>query len=248
VKMLGPSYEFKAFRYSSHYWILKMLELEKQPVRILDVGTADGYLGKILSDRGHSVAGIESDAATANRAKAYYDSFHIADLEAFEFPYRREFDYILFGDILEHLRDPADVLRKCLPTLRESGRIIISVPNVANVFVRLSLLLGRFEYMGRGILDRTHLRFFTHRSLLRMLSEVPCRVLRVVATPLPLQIVWPFTDKKFFSPLHRALYMLTRSWKAGLAYQFVVEAAPARNQFSTDRSHNASELVGKDWA
>lgn len=245
--MRGPSYEFKAFRYSSHYWILKMLELEKQPRRILDAGTAGGYLGKILSDRGHSVTGIENDSATAERAKAYYDSFQIADLQAYEFPYRREFDYILFADVLEHLRDPADVLRKCLPALRETGKIIISVPNVANVFVRLSLLFGRFDYMDRGILDRTHLRFFTRRSLLRMLSEVPCRPLRVVATPVPLQIVWPLTDKRFFSPLHGALYMLTRSWKAGLAYQFVIEAAPAGNQFSPDRSHHASELVGKPW-
>jgi SAM-dependent methyltransferase len=241
--MRGPSYEFKAFRYSSHYWILKMLELEKRPLRILDAGTAGGYLGKILRDRGHSVAGIENDPATAERAKVYYDSFQIADLQAYEFPYRREFDYILFADVLEHLRDPADVLRKCLPALRESGKIIISVPNVANVFVRLSLLLGRFDYMDRGILDRTHLRFFTRRSLLTMLSEVPCRPLRVVATPVPLQIVWPLTDKRFFSPLHGALNMVTRFWKAGLAYQFVIEAAPASNQVCLDRNHSASQQV-----
>jgi hypothetical protein len=76
-----------------------------------------------------------------------------------------------------------------------------------------------------------------------MLSELPCRPLRVVATPVPLQIVWPLTDKRFFSPLHGALYMLTRFWKAGLAYQFVIEAVPASNQFSLDRNHNASQQV-----
>ena len=232
--MPGPLYEFKAFKYSSHYWILKMLEPEKQRLRILDVGTASGYLGAILSDRGHSVVGIESDAAIAEKAKAYYDSFHLADLESYEFPYQREFDYILFADVLEHLREPAAALRRCLPALKESGKIIISVPNVANLFVRLSLLFGRFEYMDRGILDRTHLRFFTFRSLDKMLNEASCRVLRVIATPLPLQIVFSFTDNKSFAPLHEALYTLTRCWKAGLAYQFVVAAAPLNHHFSLD--------------
>ncbi len=156
----GPKYEFKPFRYSSHYWILKLLEAEKEPLEILDVGTASGYLGKTLRERGHSVTGIEMDPATAEKARAYYDFFHVADLETFEFPYRREFDYILFADVLEHLRDPAAVLRRCIPALKESGKIIISVPNVANIVVRLSLLLGRFDYMDRGILDRTHFRFF----------------------------------------------------------------------------------------
>ncbi|HEY4817109.1 MAG TPA: class I SAM-dependent methyltransferase [Candidatus Acidoferrum sp.] len=244
--MPGPLYEFKAFKYSSHYWILKMLEPEKQRLRILDVGTASGYLGAILSDRGHSVVGIENDVATAEKAKAYYDSFQLADLESYDFPYQKEFDYILFADVLEHLRDPAAVLRRCLPALKESGKIIISVPNVANLLVRLSLLFGRFDYMDRGILDRTHLRFFTLRTLKRMLIEASCRVLCVVATPLPLQIVSPFTDKKFFSPLHGALYILTRSWKTGLAYQFVVVAAPANHQFSLDRNHEVPERIAKN--
>src|SRR6202047_2159247 len=235
--MPGPLYEFKAFKYSSHYWILKMLEPEKQRLRILDVGTASGYLGAILSDRGHSVVGIESDAAIAEKAKAYYDSFHLADLESYEFPYQREFDYILFADVLEHLREPAAALRRCLPALKESGKIIISVPNVANLVVRLSLLFGRFDYMDRGILDRTHLRFFTLRSLRKMLSDVSCRALRVVPTSLPWQIVLPFTDKKLFAPLHEGLYMLTRCWKTGLGYQFVIAAAPGTHHFSCDSTN-----------
>ena len=232
--MPGPEYEFKAFKYSSHYWILKILEPEKERLKILDVGTASGYLGKILRGKGHSVSGIENDTAAADKAKGYYDSFQLADLESYEFPYRREFDYILFADVLEHLRDPAAVLRKCLPALKESGKIVISVPNVANLAVRLSLLFGRFDYMDRGILDRTHLRFFTLRSLHKMLSGVSCKALRVVATPLPWQIVLPFTDKKLFAPLHEGLYMLTRCWKAGLGYQFVVAAAPGNPDFSHD--------------
>ena len=87
--MPSPVYEFKPFKYSSHYWILKILEPEKERLKILDVGTASGYLGKILRGKGHSVSGIESDAAAAEKAKGHYDSFQLADLESCEFPFRR---------------------------------------------------------------------------------------------------------------------------------------------------------------
>lgn len=226
--MPDSRYEFKPFKYSSHYWILDALAREENPVRILDVGTASGYLGKIWRARGHYVAGVEYDAAAAEKAREYYDAFQIADVETFAFPYRGEFDYIVFADVLEHLRDPAAVLRRCIPALKESGKIIISVPNIANWVIRLSLLLGRFDYMEKGILDRTHLRFFTLRSLKRMMDDVSCDILEATPTPLPVQLVFPFTAHGFFTPLHELDYVLTCSWKTLFAYQFVVVAAPRR--------------------
>lgn len=225
--MSAPEYGYKAFRYSSHFCILKLLEGENEAVKILDVGTASGYLGKTLRERGHSVTGIEWDAVTAERARGYYDSFLMADIETFEFPFRGEFDYILFADVLEHLRNPEAVLRRCIPALKKSGKIIISVPNVANIVVRLNLFFGKFDYAERGILDRTHLRFYTLRSLKKMMSEVFCEVLNVTPTPLPVQIVIPFTEGNFFAPFHEAFYALTRIWKTVFAYQFVIIAAPA---------------------
>jgi len=227
--MPDSRYEFKPFKYSSHYWILNALRREKGPVKILDVGTASGYLGKIWRSSGHYVAGIEFDAATAEKARQYYDTFQVADVESFAFPYRQEFDYIVFADVLEHLRDPAAVLRRCIPALKETGKIIISVPNIANWVIRLGLLFGKFDYMDRGILDRTHLRFFTMRSLKQLTSEVSCEVLDAIPTPLPVQLVLPSTESKFFAPLHEAHYALTRCWKTFFAYQFVVVAAPRRS-------------------
>jgi 2-polyprenyl-3-methyl-5-hydroxy-6-metoxy-1,4-benzoquinol methylase len=224
--MPDSRYEFKPFKYSSHYWILDALAREENPVRILDVGTASGYLGKIWRGRGHYVAGVEYDAAAAEKAREYYDAFQIADVETFAFPYRGEFDYIVFADVLEHLRDPAAVLRRCIPALKESGKIIISVPNIANWVIRLSLLFGRFNYMDKGILDRTHMRFFTLRSLERMMGEVSCDVLEATPTPLPVQLVFPFTANGIFTPLHEIDYALTCCWKTLLAYQFVIVAAP----------------------
>lgn len=224
--MSEAGYEFKPFKYSSHYWILKLLEREREPVSILDVGTASGYLGRIWKKSGHHVTGIEFDGAAAEKAKENYHAFQIADIETFDFPYRDEFDYVVFADVLEHLRDPAEVLRRCIPGLKESGKIIISLPNIANWVIRLGLLFGRFDYADRGILDRTHLRFFTLRSAGQLLSDASCEVLDVIPTPLPVQLVFPFTGNKFFWPMHEVHYALTRCWSSLFAYQFVLVTAP----------------------
>jgi 2-polyprenyl-3-methyl-5-hydroxy-6-metoxy-1,4-benzoquinol methylase len=240
--MPDSQYEFKPFKYSSHYWILNALRGEKEPIRILDAGTASGYLGKVWRNDGHYVAGIEFDAATGEKARQYYDAFEVANLENYAFSARREFDYIVFADVLEHLRDPAAVLRRCIPCLKESGRIVISVPNIANWMIRLSLLFGKFDYMDRGILDRTHLRFFTSRSLQQLMKEVSCEVKEIIPTPLPFQLVLPFTGSKIFKSFHEAHYALTRCWKALFAYQFVIVAAPIKRAVQRE-SENPSAVA-----
>src|SRR5437016_12769572 len=101
------------------------------------------------------------------------------------------FDAIVYGDVLEHLHDPARVLAALNRGLAPGGQAVISVPNVAHLWVRLSLAAGRFEYADRGILDRTHLRFFTRRSLGALLTGAGLRVERLTATPAPLYQVAP---------------------------------------------------------
>ena len=139
-----------------------------------------------------------------------------------------------FADVLEHLRDPAAVLRRCIPALKESGKIIISVPNIANWIIRLGLLFGKFDYMDRGILDRTHLRFFTMRSLNQLMSEVSCEVLDAIPTPLPGTTRSSVYREQIFQPLHEAHYALTRCWKTFFAYQFVIVAAPCHLSASSE--------------
>jgi 2-polyprenyl-3-methyl-5-hydroxy-6-metoxy-1,4-benzoquinol methylase len=219
-------YNLKAFPYSSHDWIVKILSREKRPLRILDVGTATGYLGMLLSGQGHRVVGVESDAEAAAEARPYYDQLSVADLEQFEFPERGKFDWVLFADVLEHLRDPAKVLARAASCLNPTGKVLISVPNVAHFAIRFSLLAGRFDYAERGILDRTHLRFFTLRSLEEMVERAGYRIREVEATPLPVQLVFPFTRAKAFAPLHQAHYALARLHKRLFAYQFVMTAVP----------------------
>jgi 2-polyprenyl-3-methyl-5-hydroxy-6-metoxy-1,4-benzoquinol methylase len=220
--LLASPYQLKSFKYNSHYWLLKFLAEDGRPKRILDVGTADGYLGALLKREGHMVVGVERDPVLAEKARAYYDRFHLGDIEEFDFPYRSEFDAILFADVLEHLRDPSAVLSRALSALKPGGEILISVPNVANFTVRLGLLFGLFNYAERGILDRTHLRFFTLTTLRQMVVDCGYQCRRIVPTPVPVQLVIPYTDHPMLAPLHELHYLVVRLWRRMFAYQFIV--------------------------
>lgn len=215
-------YQLKHFKYSSHYWILRAVAEKNRPLRILDVGTADGYLGALLKASGHSVVGVEKDETLAARARAYYERLDICDIEGFDFPYGREFDVILFADVLEHLRDPVGVLNRSMSVLKPAGEVLVSLPNIAHFTVRIALLLGRFNYANRGILDRTHLRFFTLRTARKLLLDCSLRCVSIVSTPAPIQMVLPFTDHRAFAFVHEVHYGFIRIWKGLLAYQFVL--------------------------
>jgi 2-polyprenyl-3-methyl-5-hydroxy-6-metoxy-1,4-benzoquinol methylase len=220
----APIYRLKHFKYSSHDRILKIIDALGGKLNILDVGCADGYLGALLRERGHYLAGVEQLDTLAAQAQAHYDRFHHADLESFEFPFREEFDVILFADVLEHLRNPQAVLQRALPALRPQGRVIVSVPNVANIVVRLNLLFGRFNYTDRGILDRTHLRFFTLATLRQFMESCRLRIIEVAPTPIPVQLVIGALDAKPFAPLHALHFLAVQAFKRLLAFQFVVTA------------------------
>jgi SAM-dependent methyltransferase len=117
----------------------------------------------------------------------------------------RLFDSVLLMDVLEHLPDPAPVLAEARRLLRPGGRLFVSVPNVANLTVRLALLFGRFEYGDRGIMDRTHLRFFTRKSALRMLRNAGFEVVRHEMTVMPLEVVIGSPDR---NPLIRLAHWI----------------------------------------
>jgi len=100
--------------------------------------------------------------------------------------------------------------------------VIVSVPNVAHLWVRLSLLAGRFHYTDRGILDRTHLRFFTRRTLLELLRAAGLTVVELAVTPVPLPLVVPPRwHGRWLPHVHALSAGAARGWPGGLAYQFV---------------------------
>ena len=124
----------------------------------------------------------------------------------------------MFGDTLEHLADPVAVLRRLRPALADDGALVVSIPNVANWAMRLGLLAGRFRYTERGILDRTHLRFYTARTVREMLAEAGFRTESLVASvPVPL-IGW--------RPLLALAHRIGNYRPSLFAYTFVIVARP----------------------
>jgi len=214
-------------KYGSHERILAMLQDLPAGSSVLDVGSAGGYFGERLAGRGYYVVGVEQDEAAASVAASFYDEFIVADVES-GLRLSRKFDVIVLADILEHLRQPLNVLFHLRDLLSSTGRFVISVPNVANIYVRLNLLLGRFDYAERGILDETHLRFFTLNSACALVRKAALRVKQIVVTPIPLPLLFPGTrEGASWHFLHRANWAITQTWKRLFAYQMIIVAVPA---------------------
>ena len=133
------------------------------------MGAADGFLSELLTRQGWRVTALERDPAQAERARGRCAEVVVADLDEAAQALSGPFDAIVYGDVLEHLSDPLAALVALNRALAADGLVIASVPNVAHLWVRLQLLAGRFEYADRGILDRTHLRFFTRRTFVALL-------------------------------------------------------------------------------
>jgi 2-polyprenyl-3-methyl-5-hydroxy-6-metoxy-1,4-benzoquinol methylase len=142
--------------------------------RILEVGCATGYFTKALTEQGCSVVGIEIDGDAAVVASQWAERVVVGDLDAgtlWADLEGEQFDAVTFGDVLEHLRRPLETLQAAVRLLKPSGFVVISVPNIAHVDVRLTLLRGEFPYRSTGLLDRTHVHFFTLESLRQMIAD-----------------------------------------------------------------------------
>ena len=141
--------------------------------RVLDVGCGYGGLGRSLQARGiEHIFGVEINADAASRLNDVYSGYWIGDVEHVTLPADiDDFDCIVFADVLEHLRDPWGTLQRYLQWLKPGGYVVVSVPNVRNLALLYRLIVqGHWEYENSGLLDRTHLRFFTRHSIVEMLE------------------------------------------------------------------------------
>jgi SAM-dependent methyltransferase len=217
----GVHYTLKRSSTGSH---MQIVDAIRPGSRVLDLGCSQGLLARPLRQRDVLVTGVDSRPPTglAEELTAY----HQRDLEEpLELPVGRVFDYVVISDVIEHLRNRNQLLRGARRFLVEGGRLIISTPNVALWFYRLSLLAGRFEYGPRGVLDESHVHLYTRATFRREVERAGYHVVNERVTALPFEVVFQSTGRsRLVRSLSRAYHRLARLWPSLFAYQHILEA------------------------
>ena len=166
-----------------------------QTKRILDIGCGQGQLGEAIQKKAYEVWGIEAnqhavDAAARRLHRAIQSDLHDHDRVRDELD-GAIFDSLIFSDVLEHTYDPLKVLRAYLNYVRPGGSVVISVPNALVWEFRFKYLFGKFDYQDTGVLDRTHIRFFTFKNARKLVEAAGCKITIVDSTPYIVRAILP---------------------------------------------------------
>ncbi len=223
-------YTFKDFEGSSHRILMRMIRRwSRRGGTLLDLGAAGGELGSALRDHFGRTIGFEYNVDCVGTLGGHFDQVVVTDLETVR-ALPSNADAIVLADVLEHLRNPAATLQLVRCALRDDGHVFISVPNIANITVRLGLLFGVFEYRDRGILDHTHLRFYTKRTIRREVENAGFRILEMGGSSVPIRlIIGAWTPEPILRAGEHLLTWLTRIWRGLFAYQIILVAEKNRN-------------------
>lgn len=214
--------------------------------KVLEVGCASGVQTRIMTEAQRCrITAIEIDAVAADKAKEFCDAVIVGDLESLNLMDRLgdlRFDVITIADVLEHLRDPAAVLQKLKPFVASDGYIVASIPNVVHAGLILDMAKGRFDYNPFGLLDDTHLRFFTLKSVCSLFENCGFHISNIERAKKRV------SETEFFrhplSPEEQAFVNFIRTNNPEYdTYQFVVTAKLGARMAPT-----ASELSQRDEA
>lgn len=215
-------YPVKMYSYSSHKMVLDFLNRKKNQ-RILDIGFGNTLFPEYITKENYKVGVYflsDFDKLKTNLNESY--QYNLNNGLPQEVKSEEKFDYILMLDVLEHLYNYDEVIEQSKKLLKPDGRIIVSLPNIANIFIRLNLLIGRFPYSGKGILDGTHLRFFTFGSIKKILKSFGMEIVYHKVTPIPVIEVLPkFLKNNIGKILNFFFYIIAVPFKRLFGYQFI---------------------------
>lgn len=208
-----------------HTWIINNI---KPSARVLELGCADGFFSRFLRDSFDCrVTGVEIDPKAAAEARKVCERILNIDLDSNQLAEKlagETFDFIIGVEVLEHLKNPSNVLKQASRLLAPEGRLYLSAPNVAHASLALELLDGNWDPRPSGLLDRTHLRFFTLKSFLDLLNECGLAVLslhRIVIEPEDTEFETVY--KMYPREITAYLEKVNPEYRT---YQFAVEARP----------------------
>lgn len=211
---------------------MKLLNLVKSGSEVLEIGCSTGYFSEKLIQKNCRLWAVEIDKEAALIAQQRKDvkvlNCDVSQITDY-LSTNKQFDVIILADILEHLPDPSKVLNSLKKYLAKHGKIILSVPNIANFAIRFKLLFrGDFTYQDFGILDRTHLRFFTKKTIENLIYQAGLKisssdvVAGFEASTLYAKTLGRITFR--LKPLRYLEYYLTKLFPGLLALEFIYEA------------------------
>jgi 2-polyprenyl-3-methyl-5-hydroxy-6-metoxy-1,4-benzoquinol methylase len=207
--------------------LTKIIRFIRPGTKILELGPATGYLTRYMKEELNCcIDCIEISAQMAETAKAYSRKMLVADLDETDLEAHFEphfYDYVILADVLEHLKKGEETLISCRNLLKADGRMILSIPNMAHASIIGSLLKGKFEYRDEGLLDKTHLRFFTRQSIEDLL-EVCGFSAEVIETLQKLPEDTEIGDS--LSDLPAELQQIIFNREDALTYQFIILCKP----------------------
>lgn len=215
--------------------------------KVLDVGGGFGALGEVFEKKGNRVCNLDSSSFAIEESKKRVSESFVVDItnakEVSEKISGRKFDVIVFADVLEHVYDPFSVLKIYGNFLSDDGKVIISVPNVATWLMRFKLFFGYFNYGDTGTLDRTHIRFFTKRSISKLAKKAGYKIEKIDITPNFVRPFVPLVKKmlkkeagehdpkaiinskpyKFYlKNIYPAERLIAKIWPSLFAFQFIL--------------------------
>ena len=195
-------------------------QIIKKQSKVLSIGCGKGFVEYYLEkNKNCNVKGID----IINKELVKISNYEKKNLNLIKFN-KLSYDYLLLLDVLEHLDDPHNFLYKIRRNInnKKKNTLIISVPNIANIWIRLNLLFGNFNYCERGILDKTHKIFFTLDSLKKMILKEGFIVKKIYYIPIPFPL---FVKNEYFSIFFINIYNLfTQLFSKIFSYQYLIVA------------------------
>lgn len=223
----------------------KIIKLVGKGRKVLEIGCAAGSQSKVMKEQfGCSVTGVEIDADAANEASRYCDRIITGNIETLDIPetfQNEKYDVVVFADVLEHLYDPVAVLVKISDLLTDDGYIVASIPNIVHASVIFEMMTGNFTYRSLGLLDESHIRFFTLSSIIETLNKsgylTDC-IDRVQCDPSHTEF-----KTRPQSKLEKIVleYIIARNMES-LTYQYVVRARKAAKDELADQASQLGSI------
>lgn len=219
----------------------KLLTFVGEEKKVLEVGCAMGFQTRAMNEiQRCQVTGIEIDSDAANHARPYCEDLIVGDIETMDVSqllHNRQFDVITFADVLEHLKNPTATLHKIRPFLREGGYVLASIPNIVHTAVIYEMARGLFQYRSLGLLDDTHIHFFTRQSIYDTFEKAGYLVVALERNYAPASETEFKTNPETDEDRQFLNYIKQRNSEAE-TYQFIVKAIPM-----DDTTLHQSELI-----